>query len=1500
MKTTPKRLLGLLLAVLLIMTQPLAVLADNSGIATQSTTATSGVTGGVKWELDAEGVLTLSVAENGNGETLVSYTTTKNKDNTQPWLDKGVKKLVVLDGVTRLGDSLIRNCTTLEEIILPASLAFVDGNAFRGCASLKKVTFAEGCTIKDQPSGAKRSFSFALFQGCTALEEIVLPAGDYTKLYDIAFGDCTNLKKITIPANVTSMVNRSNDNGTPKDTPFNKCTALTQIVYGGTIAQWEKIVAADKTFNGVLASDKITVTCSDGTYKYKAEGDGENDTKVITGTTGNVDWTLDKYGKLTLTTKKDSDGKTADFTKDNYNKKDDNGKYINTLYGYRAQIKTIVVNEGVTYLGAYLLRGTSATSVSFPSTLTTIGNSCFRETKLESVTIPANVTKIDNWAFMNCKSLNSAVVNAPITELKERVFGGCESLQTVTLPKTLTSFEIHTGDNKTAFNGCKKLTTVKYGGTVDAWIELLKTNADESLKEDTIFVTCSDGNYVYGSGKVNYVIGTSGTIDWKLDLDTGVLTLSAQKDTDGVGADYANAADTPFYPYKKQIKSVVVEKGVTVLGYRMLREIGMESVTFPETLLEIKSDCFRSCTNLKEVTLPNSLKTLARTAFYSCTGLTKVVLNGSYTVINDKTFSGCKALQEIVWNAPIASINNQGFNGCGKITTIRYNGTISQWIKMINTKGITGGEPGKESDKPADGASTLRKEYITVYCINGEYVYGRNYIENDLFYSINNGTLVIDGNGAIADYEAGKAPWSESASSITTVILMDGITAVGQNAFADCTNIKTVGYAGSDAQWEALKSASKEGNDPLFNAKRGSAYTGSIGENVTWTFNAETGKLTISGTGAMYDYTSRKGLPYFHLLGEVKSVVVEEGITTIGNYAFQYMTELTSVTLPKSLKIVGTFAFGYCAKLSEITIPEGVTHIGSKTFSSCKITTLNLPSTLKFIDMKCFDSTTVQDVHYNGTAADWPLVEISSQAQGNATLLSANIHYVADVTISDIATDVTADAWYAEHILYLYNQGLLTIDNKTVSPAETNNLAWVLNALYIRSGSSGQYESAIDWAITQGIITKDAEKALSLSDLALFLYRTAVYNGQSPAGGDKAALGWLNTQKYGEKLKAQVADLDANRDLTRSEIASVLASYFASKEATADHDDVILAGIKEIIEKGGDGKMHIMSLDAPSGASKAGDATLIVLPNGEVMLIDAMQNDEANVNSARLISILDRAGIKSIDYLVNSHAHSDHIGNFVSIVNHIYENGGVVKHFYAAYGTAYCPAAQTTLLNLLNEKQVDVNTGLREGDKLIIGGVTIDILSPSQQFLDETTGTTDEPVNNTSMVMKFTYGKSTFLTGGDIYRARERYLVTTYGEKIQADIIKLNHHGAYTSNSMDWIHAVNPKIVFAPSDDIGDAILMDAVSAEGRAYYSNGCDGLILISMDTEANYEVSTRFDSQLRSGYVAPVETPDDDKENVKTGDVSLIPMVMTVALVALCAIAYLSITDRKRNAA
>lgn len=1269
-----------------------------------------------------------------------------------------------------------------------------------------------------------------------------------------------------------------------------------------------------------------------------------------------LDWELDNNGVLTLSKIEGTDGVSYDYN----GKKEEANYYTKSpLYKWKDKVTSVVIKEGVTYLGHRLLRDfKNIKTVQFPASLKVIESDCFRAcTGITEIVLPEQLEKLARTAFFGCTSLKKVVLNGTYTNLWDKTFSGCTNLSEIVWNAPTTA--IH-GD---ALKDCQ-ITTIKYYGTKEQWAALLESKGykttepgkdqgeltcfTDNLKNSDITVICSDGTYTYkeentGDGNTEVTEIANGVVDtviWTLD-STGKLTLSAKEGTTGVTGDCGSSGYN-FDGYQAKIETVEIKDGVTVLGKNFFRSCTLVSISFPETLTTISENCFRSCTNLKELVLPNSLQTLARTAFYQCSSLIKVTINGTFTDIMDKTFMNCTSLEEIVINAPITVIHGKGFNGDAKITTVKFNGTVAQWITLLSTPGyettekayVKDGVLGKDVSgvftplvkDSTTGPSTLMKNNITVTCNDGEYIYGKNYTENGLCWNLTDAVLTIEGTGAIPDYEAGKAPWYESASSITMVVLYDGITSVGENAFYGCSNIISARYAGTQEQWNALKAASKSGNDALFNAEYGHAYNGSAGENVTWSFDPETGKMTISGTGAMDNYEHRKYTLYRHLLAKVKTLVIEDGITSIGSYAFNSMA-MTSVSFPNSLEILGSYAFGKCTGLTEVVVPEGVTIIGSKTFTNCSFTKLTLPSTVKYIDMKCFASTPLADVYYNGTKADWALIEISSQAQGNATLLDSNIHYQDDVTIDQIASDVAANDWYADHILYLYNNGLLNIENKTVSPAETNNLNWLLNVLYIRAGQSGQYEGATDWAISNGIIENDDINTVSLSDLALILYRTAVYNGQAPAGGDKAALGWLNTQNYNKDLSANVTDLDNTRALTRGEVASVLASYLGSEAGTADRDDVILAELKAIIENGGDNKMHIVSLDAPSGAKKAGDSTLIIFPNGELMLIDALTaNDE---NWSRLEHILDALGITTIDYLVNSHPHSDHVGNFVSILEYIYSKGGSVKNFYAAYTLRWTGSALPVLqyIEAINTLQTDETkkitcANIYEGTELKISGVTINIYAPSEEYLESASVANDEAQNNTSMVMKFTYGSSTYLTCGDIYFARERYLVETYGEAIQADVIKLNHHGAYTSNSMDWIHATDAKIMFAPSDDIGDSILMGAVSAEGRAYYSNGCDGLIHISMDAEANYEVETRFDSANRSSFVLETEEPgddgnndnngsdgnngnidngngsDDNKDNEKTGDNTPVMLMTAIAVLSLCASAWILVLNKKQR--
>ncbi len=121
-------------------------------------------------------------------------------------------------------------------------------------------------------------------------------------------------------------------------------------------------------------------------------------------------------------------------------------------------------------------------------------------------------------------------------------------------------------------------------------------------------------------------------------------------------------------------------------------------------------------------------------------------------------------------------------------------------------------------------------------------------------------------------------------------------------------------------------------------------YSGSCGDNLTWTFDSETGVLTIEGSGEMVDYWySENGntLPWAsYTVGHpIKSVVIGEGVTGISKKAFYNCSALTLVALPDSLTDIGAGAFSGCGSLTEITIPSGVTNIGGGAFSGCILLT---------------------------------------------------------------------------------------------------------------------------------------------------------------------------------------------------------------------------------------------------------------------------------------------------------------------------------------------------------------------------------------------------------------------------------------------------------------------------------------------------------------------------------------------------------------------------------
>ena len=139
--------------------------------------------------------------------------------------------------------------------------------------------------------------------------------------------------------------------------------------------------------------------------------------------------------------------------------------------------------------------------------------------------------------------------------------------------------------------------------------------------------------------------------------------------------------------------------------------------------------------------------------------------------------------------------------------------------------------------------------------------------------------------------------------------------------------------------------------------------SGTCGENLTWALDGA-GTLRIAGEGAMEEYGRASRVPWYQSSGSIKAVVIENSVTTIGNYAFYGCSSLTSITIPESVTSIGANAFAWCYSLASITIPESVTNIGESAFDGCSsLTSIAIPKSVISIGSHAFsECTSLTDV----------------------------------------------------------------------------------------------------------------------------------------------------------------------------------------------------------------------------------------------------------------------------------------------------------------------------------------------------------------------------------------------------------------------------------------------------------------------------------------------------------------------------------------------------------
>ena len=127
--------------------------------------------------------------------------------------------------------------------------------------------------------------------------------------------------------------------------------------------------------------------------------------------------------------------------------------------------------------------------------------------------------------------------------------------------------------------------------------------------------------------------------------------------------------------------------------------------------------------------------------------------------------------------------------------------------------------------------------------------------------------------------------------------------------------------------------------------------------SVTWSLD-DAGTLTISGTGNMKNYDASR-VPWYDKKKEIKSIIINDGVNSIGDYAFESCTNLTSITIPEGVTSIGNYAFGLCTSLTSVTLPNSVTSIGDLAFVTClRLKSINIPNKVTSIGNYTFTDCT--------------------------------------------------------------------------------------------------------------------------------------------------------------------------------------------------------------------------------------------------------------------------------------------------------------------------------------------------------------------------------------------------------------------------------------------------------------------------------------------------------------------------------------------------------------
>ena len=225
------------------------------------------------------------------------------------------------------------------------------------------------------------------------------------------------------------------------------------------------------------------------------------------------------------------------------------------------------------------------------------------------------------------------------------------------------------------------------------------------------------------------------------------------------------------------------------------------------------------------------------------------------------------------------------------------------------------------------------------------------------------GVLTISGSGEMEDFNGGTGNWHWGTAP-KKVVIESGVTSIGEGAFKDCNNLKSISIPNSVTKIgpEAFASCSLTTlNLPNTISEIGDrAFADSSLTTITLPQNLSCIKSGMFEGSALTEITLQSGITTiedyaFSWCTKLTDISLPEGVTTIGNNAFEYCMTLTDLTLPDSLTSIGNYAFSDCCNLMHIAYSNHLTSIGDYTFSNCsELNHLQLPDSLASIGRCAF------------------------------------------------------------------------------------------------------------------------------------------------------------------------------------------------------------------------------------------------------------------------------------------------------------------------------------------------------------------------------------------------------------------------------------------------------------------------------------------------------------------------------------------------------------------